>query len=122
MEKKKRFAVASLVLSLMSLIPILISPNSLNGAQIFAIVGIFLGIIGVILGFVGKSASKGLSITGIVIGIISVVFLCFALIGFVAIKSATDCVDNGDETSTCNYLEEELQVPNSMLSEEQMRK
>lgn len=122
MENKKKFAVASLIFSLLSLIPLIICPDSITGAQIFVIIGIILGIIGAILGFIGKGASKGLAISGIVIGIISCVVLCFSLIGFSAIKDATDCVDNGDGTSTCIYLGEELQVPNSMLREDQIKK
>lgn len=121
MKNKKKFAIASLILSLLSLVPLIIRPNSLTGAQIFVIVGIFLGIIGAVLGFIGKSASKGLSISGIVIGIISCVILCFSLIGFSVYENATDCVDNGNGTSTCNYSEEEVEVPTSMLREDQKK-
>ncbi|MGM9877904.1 MAG: hypothetical protein ACI33S_04560 [Bacilli bacterium] len=121
MENKKKFAIASLTLSILSLIPLIISPESLTGAQIIVIVGIILGIIGIVLGFIGKSASKGLAIIGIVIGIISCVILCFSLIGFFSIGKATDCVDNKDGTSTCNYLGQELQVPTTMLREDQMK-
>jgi len=121
-DKNKKFAIASLVMSIISLIPVIISPDSLSGAQIFVIIGIFCAIIAIVLGFLGKSASKGLAISGIVIGVLSCIVLCLAMIGFFGIKSATDCVDNGDETSTCSYLGEELIVPNSMLSEEQFKK
>ena len=122
MDNKKKIAVASLTMSLLSLVPVIISPESLTGTMAFVAVGILFAIVGVILGFIGKSASKGLSISGIVIGIISFGFLCMALVGFMAIKNVTDCVDNGDQTSTCNYMGVEIEVPNGMLSEEQMKK
>lgn len=121
MKNKKKFGVASLIVSILSLIPLVITPDSLTGAQIFVVIGVVLGIIGVILGVIGKSVSKGLSISGIVIGIVSCVILCFSLIGFFVIKDATDCIDNGNETSTCNYFGEEIEVPNSMLREDQMK-
>ena len=122
MKNKKKIAIASLIVSILSLIPLIITPDSLTGTLIFIILGIFMGIIGGILGFIGKSEAKGLSISGIVIGIISCVVLCFSLVGFSVIKDATDCVDNGDETATCNYLGEELEVPTSMLREDQIKK
>lgn len=122
MEKGKKLAIASLVVSIMSLVPIIITPDSLTGAEIFVVVGIFLGVIGIVLGFIGRKEAKGLAISGIVIGIITCVILCISLIGFSAIKNATDCVDNGDETSTCNYMDQDLEVPNSMLREDQMKK
>ena len=122
MENKKKFAVASLVLSLLSLAPLRVLPDSMKGAQIFVCIGILLGIVGVVLGIVGKSASKKLAISGIVIGAISCAILCFTLVGFMAMENATDCVDNGDGTSTCKYIGQEINVPNSMLSEEQKNK
>lgn len=122
MNNKKFFGVASLVISLLSLIPVVISPDSLTGAEIFVVIGIILAIVGVVFGFIGKSLSKGLSISGIVIGFISCILLCFTLIGLTAIKNATDCVDNGNKTSTCSYLGTEIEAPNSLLRDDQMRK
>ncbi len=122
MKNRKKIAIASLTLSLLSLIPAVIFPGSLTGAMIFTIIGIFIAIIGTILGFIGKSASKGLAISGIVIGIISCVYLCWLLIGYFVLKNATDCVDNGNGTSSCNSFGQELEVPNSMLREDQMKK
>ena len=119
---KKKMAVASLTLSLVSLIPVVISPNSLTGALIFCIVGIFLGIIGVVLGFLGKSASKGLAISGIIIGIVSCLILCVALVGFAGMANSTDCVDNGDGTATCDFMGEKIEIPTDMLREDQMKK
>ncbi len=122
MENKKKIAIASLTMSLLSLVPVIILPDSLTGAQIFIIVGILLALAGAVLGFIGKSASKGLAISGIVIGMISFIILALALVGTFAYKNATDCVDNGNETSTCNYMGQEIEVPNSMLREDQMKK
>ena len=122
MENKKKLAIASLVLSIVSLLPLIIVPASINGAKIFIAICIFISIIAIILGFLGKNASKKLSIAGIVIAIISCFILSLSILGITAIEKATDCVDNGDGTSTCNYLGEELIVDNSLLTEEQMNK
>ncbi len=119
---KKNMATASLVLSLVSVIPLIIGPDSLSGQMIFSIVGIIFGIIAIVLGFIGKSESKGKAIAGIVIGIISTVVLCFALVGFNAIKGATDCVDQGNGISKCKLYGEDFEVPTSFLTEEQKKK
>lgn len=122
MENKKKFAVASLVLSLLSLALLIVLPDSMTGIQVCICIGILLCIVGVILGIVGKDGSKKLAISGIVIGVLSFAVLCFLLVGSMIIKNATDCVDNGDDTSTCKYIGQEINVPNSMLSEEQKNK
>lgn len=122
MKNKKKLAIVSLVLSIVSLIPIIILPDSLTGAQIFVIIAILLAIAATILGFICKSEAKGLSIAGIVIGIISCVILCFSLIGFIGIKNATNCVDNGNGMATCDYMGQKLEFPTSYLTEEQMKK
>lgn len=122
MENKKKFAVASLVLSLLSLALLIVLPDSMTGIQVCICIGILLCIVGVILGIVGKDGSKKLAISGIVIGVLSFAVLCFLLVGSMIIKNATDCVDNGDDTSTCKYIGQEINIPNSMLSEEQKNK
>lgn len=122
MKNKKKLAIVSLIMSIVSLTPLIIAPDSLTGAQIFVIIGILLAIVGAVLGFVCKSDAKGLSIAGIVIGIISCAILCFSLIGFIGIKNATNCVDNGNGMATCDYMGQELEVPTSYLTEEQMKK
>jgi len=75
MNTKKKLAIASLVASILSLIPNIVLPESLSLAQILIIVCIFIALAGVVLGFIGKSEAKGLSIAGIIIGIISVIGL-----------------------------------------------
>jgi len=122
MNTKKKLAIASLVASILSLIPNIVLPESLSLAQILIIVCIFIALAGVVLGFIGKSEAKGLSIAGIIIGIISCILLCFSLIGFFGMQNATDCVDNGNGFSTCNYLGQEIEVPNEYLREDQMKK
>jgi len=122
MNTKKKLAIASLVASILSLIPNIVLPESLSLAQILIIVCIFIALAGVVLGFIGKSEAKGLSIAGIIIGIISCILLCFSLIGFFGMQNATDCVDKGNGFSTCNYLGQEIEVPNEYLREDQMKK
>ena len=122
MENKKKFAVVSLVLSILSLAPLIVLPDSMTGIQICIGIGIILGIVGIVLGVVGKSASKKLAISGIVIGVLSCAILCFLLFGLSVAMNSTECVDNGDNTSTCKYIGEEINIPNSMLSEEQKNK
>ncbi len=119
---KKKMGTASLVLSLVSLFPLLLSPSNIKTAEIFVVVFVILAIASIILGFMSKKEAKGLAISGIVIGIISLIFLCLALIGFVGISNATNCIDNGDETSTCMYNGVEIEVPNIYLREDQKEK
>ena len=121
MESKKKLAIVSLILSIISLAPFIIAFDSLIGTQIFVIVGILLAIAGAVLGFISKNNAKGLSIAGIVIGIISCVILCLSLIGLIGFKNATNCVDNGNGWATCDYLGQRLEVPTSYLTEEQMK-
>ena len=122
MKNKKNIAIASLVVSILSAATILISPSSMTGTLILIVTGVILAIVGTVLGFIGKKEAKGFAISGIVIGILSCILLCFSLIGVMAIQAATDCVDNGNGVSTCNYLGQELEVPTGMLTEEQMKK
>ena len=122
MSKKKRMAKASLVLSIISLIPLIINLNNLIAAEVLIIVGIIIAIVSVILGFTAKSEAKGLSIAGIIVGIFSLIVLCITLMGFLAIKNVKDCVDKGNNTATCSYMGQEIEVPIPYLTEEQMKK
>ena len=122
MNNKKKIAIAAFVVSILSLLPLIILPSSITSAMVVVGVGILFAIAGVILGFIGKSGSKGLSISAIVIGIISCLVLCLSLLGLSVIKSVTDCVDNGDGFSTCTYMGEEIELPNEMLTDDQMKK
>lgn len=119
---KKSMATASLVLSIISIIPLIVGPDSLNGQMIFAIIGVVFAIVAIILGFIGKSEKKGMAIAGIVIGIITTVLLCLAIVGFNAMKDVTDCVDQGNGNSMCKLYGEDIEVPTSFLTEEQKKK
>ena len=120
---KKNLAVASLVLSIMALvIPNVWLPGSIDTAMIFCVVFVFVAIAGVVCGFMGKIASKGIGITGIVIGIIAVAILAFAMIGFAGMKNATNCVDQGNGSSKCEYMGQEVEVPTPYVREDQKKK
>ena len=119
---KKSIAIASLILAIISLVPMIFAPNSLDGAIIYTIVFIIIAVVAVILGFVGKSASKGLGVAGIVIGMISVVLLGLAVFGYFGMKNATNCVDQGNGTYKCELLGQETEVPASFVREDQIKK
>lgn len=123
MTNKKNFGTISLVLAILSVVvPTIISLDSLNAELIFVTVFLLFGIASVVFGFLGKKESKGLSIAGIVIGIISIILLCIGLAGMLMYKSATDCVDNGNKTSTCVIFGEKIEIPSSYLNDDQMKK
>lgn len=121
-DKKKKIAICSFIMSLVSLIPAIILPDSLIGAEIFIIIGMLLAIAAIVLGFVGKSGAKGFSIAGIVIGIVSLIVLCLSIIGILGMKSAKNCVDKGNGMATCEYMGQEVEVPTTYLTEEQMKR
>ena len=114
---KKKLAIASLVLAICSIIPMIVGPNTLNGMLTFCLIGVGLAIAAVILGFIGKSASKGMGITGIVIGIISGLLLSFTIIGIAGMKNVTNCVDQGNGTSKCELYGQEVEIPNEYLTD-----
>ena len=77
---KKKMGVLSLVLSLVSFATLLIPSRNLSVVMVIAIVGIILAVAGVVLGFKAKSEAKGLSVAGIIIGVISALALFLALV------------------------------------------
>ena len=119
---KKSLAIASLVLAIVSLIPLILSPDTLSAASTFALIGVFIAIAAIVLGFIGKSASKGFGIAGIVIGVIAAGLLGLAVLGFGAMKNATNCVDLGNGMSKCEYAGQELEMPTPYVTEEQKKK
>ena len=119
---KKNLAVVSLVLSIISLVPFVWTPDSLDTAMIFCVVFVFIAIAGIICGFMGKSASKGMGIAGIVIGIIAIIVLGLSILGLAGMKSATNCVDQGNGMSKCEYMGQELEMPTSYVREDQKKK
>ena len=121
MKNKKTFGILSLVLSIVSLFALVLAPDDISVAEILVVVFFLIAIASVVFGFIGKKDAKGLSIAGIVIGIISFVLLGLALLGFYGIKNCTDCVSNGDGTATCDYMGTELKAPIRYLRQDQMR-
>ena len=119
---KKKMGVLSLVLSLVSFATLLIPSRNLSVVIVIVIVGIILAVAGVVLGFKAKSEAKGLSVAGIIIGIISAGALLLALVGFFAVKNVTDCVDKGNGTATCTYANQQISVPTDYLKSSQYKK
>ena len=79
MKNKKVFGILALVLALLPIVAMFFI-NDLSILKTFIVVSILLEIAAVVCGFIGKKEAKGLSIAGIVIGIIGTILLCFALI------------------------------------------
>ena len=101
---KKIFAILSLILSIISLVPMFISPDTANSAMIYIAVFILIAIVGIVFGIIGMKASKGMGITGIVIGAISLIALSLSILGLVAFKSFTNCVDQGNGMAKCEFM------------------
>ena len=123
MEKRKPFAIAALVLALLPLALLLFIPvKSMSAIETEVIVLLVMEVAAVVCGILGVKASKGMAITGIVVGILLAILFAIALLGFKVIKNATDCVDNGDGTATCQVMGQEMDIDMNMLTEEQIRK
>ncbi len=123
MKDKKIFGIISLVLAILSLaVPMFWLPNSLSGATTFVAIFILLAVCSVVLGFLGKNDAKGLSIAGIIIGIIGTIILLLTIVGLAAFKSVKDCVKTNDETAQCDYLGQKMDVPTQYLNEDQYKK
>ncbi len=117
--KKKTLAILSLVLSILSIFPFLFAGSS--NILILSIIGLFFAIVGVILGFIAFKEAKGLSLAGIIIGIICIIILVLGISGLYLIQNLENCVDNNDGTATCTYSGVEVQVPIESLNENQMK-
>ena len=122
MEKKKKISLVALILSLISLIPMVVLPSSYNGALVFIIVGLLVGIVAIVLGIIGLKGEKVQAILGIVFGAISSLVLMLSLIGIGAIGQFTDCEDKGDGIAVCSFQGEEMEIPTSLLREDQIKK
>ena len=122
MKNKRKMAIASIVLSVVSLPPFVIAPEKIEVAQLFIVICVLIAIVGAILGYISKKDGKGLSIAGIVVGIISCILLIISLIGFLLFSKVSDCVDNGDDTATCQYAGQTVNVPINYLTDEQMKR
>lgn len=123
MKNKKNLAIASLILSILSLILSLILPtSSLTTAKIYVIILILVSIVAIVLGFISKNDTKGLATAGIVVGFVAFALSILNLSGLFIIEKVNDCVDNNDGTSTCTYMGKEMKVPTSYLKDEQIKK
>ena len=121
-NSKKTLGIVALVLAILSLCPLVIGFETIKATMILECVALLFGVCAAVLGFVSKKDAKGMAIAAIVIGIISMVFVGLSLLGLTAISKATDCVDNGDGTATCQYMGQELEIPTDYLTEDQMKK
>lgn len=119
---KRTFGILSLVLAIVSILTLMFTTGTIERATLFVGIGLVLAVVSIVFGFIGKSEAKGLSIAGIIIGIISFILVGLSLIGLIGMKNATDCVDNGNGTSTCTYMGTEIEVPNSYIKEDQWKK
>ncbi len=121
MKKDRRLAVASLVLALIALIPFIYLPSNIKVAMAIVVICILVAVVGVVLGFLGKKQDKGIAIAGTIIGFVAIFILCITLFGLVVIKDAKDCVVKDDEVSTCEYMGQEIEIPNVLLTDDQMK-
>jgi len=98
---------------------------------------VLFGLIAVILGFVAKKQikksgekGKGLALTSIILGIIISIYTIYTLIILIAIQDitfsdqivcpdVTNCKDNGDGTSTCEFEGLEIPCSTDKLNENQ---
>ena len=119
---KKTFATLSLILAIISILTLVFTTGTIERATLFVGIGLALSVISIVFGFIGKSEAKGLSIAGIIIGILSFVLVGLSLIGLIGMKNATDCVDNGNGTSKCVYMGTEIEVPNNFIKDSQWKK
>ena len=81
----------------------------------FVIAAMVCELLAIIFGFIGKKAAKGMSIAGIIIGIIMFIISIIVFAGFKLIMSAKDCVDNGNDTATCKLLDNDVESFNSKI-------
>ncbi len=123
MKNKKVFGIVSLVLSLLPVASLLYAAPSLNGEMIFIGVLLALAVVGLVLGFIGVKEAKGLSIAGIVISILMILYLLVMLIGLNGFAQAKNCVEKDDGTATCELVGETVEgIPVDYLRDDQMKK
>jgi len=119
----KKMSIISLVLAIISIFTLFVGGGSISFIMGVYVVGIILAIGAVVLGSISlKDGRKKMSITSIVIGLIVAVMLFLALMGFVLMSKAEDCVNNKNGTSTCDVLGQEMEVENIFLEEDQYKK
>ena len=143
MIKKKgkgnnKLAVASLVLAIVAALIMFFWPNADTIAYVLIVV---CGVAAVVCGIIGnsqikksKEEGKGFATAGIIMGIVLVILIVMSYIGLQAIKDVSfndqvyckqvsSCVDNGDGTSTCLFMDElEMPCTTEYLTEAQFKK
>lgn len=119
---KKTLGIISLVVSILSIVALFIPANSYDAALIIYAIGAVLGIAGVILGFISVKEGKAMSVIGIIIGVIIAIVLLLAVMGCVVMKNSKDCIATGDDVYTCSYNGTEVEVPASLVTEDQKKK
>lgn len=118
---KKIFGILSLILSLAPCLIIFFPAKNLDTVVMFVIAAMVCELLAIIFGFIGKKAAKGMSIAGIIIGIIMFIISIIVFAGFKLIMSAKDCVDNGNDTATCKLLDNDVEIPTRLLKDSQMK-
>lgn len=120
-NKKNLMSIVSLVAVIVALIIIVVWPDG-DTVIIGLGITILLSIVAIACGFIGKSQikktkekGKGLALTAIILGFIVCIFTAYTMFFLSAIKDinfndpiicpmVSDCVDNGDGTSTCSFV------------------
>lgn len=119
-NKKNLMSIVSLVAVIVALIILVVWPDG-DTATIGLGITILVSIVAIVCGFIGKSQikktkekGKGLALTAIILGFIACILAAYTMFILSAIKDvnfndtticpkASDCVDNGDGTSTCSF-------------------
>lgn len=138
-SKTNLFAILSLVAIIIDALVFIIWPDGdtvklgLAICVIFAIVAFVLGIISRKQIKKSNEKGKGMALTSLILGIIMFIWTGYTLIIMYAIEDiefndqimcsqVTDCVDNGDGTSTCSFAGVyEIPCSTDVLTEEQFK-
>ena len=121
-QKTNSLAIAAIVIAVVNVV-LLFMPEIDGVPTTYIIVGMLvLAIVQIVVASVAKKQiakdntqkGMGLAKTGLTLGILAAVFLSISLLGLYILNNdemrntyicpqATDCVDNGDGTSTCKF-------------------
>ena len=119
---KKKLAITSIVLSVLSLLILLLTPAiNYTVVIISCVICLIMSIIGIVCGFKAKEV-KGLAITGIVIGFVAAALILLTTIGTIGYKAATDCVKKDEDYAVCKLEGQEFEIPITLLDESQFAK
>ena len=129
MNNKKTFAIASLVLSIAAIVVPFFTFGTVNMdiIKISCFAGLVGAIFAIIFAIVGMKASKGMSIAGLIIGIIGVIFMGIMVLGTSVIAGLENCVENTNGNVTCEMAGtgQTFEVPKEskgLLSDKQYKK